>query len=238
MLTQPKYIMKLGQIDGERVVLYTAGTGSHCYAIACEVAEGEDAGQTVKHTLTLINKDGVISQKTIETIKDVFGCKQFDPFWFPEAASRGELDDIRFELTGKIETSEKGTQYWKGEWLNAIGGSASMPKANVNKQELLARFGSQFRALSGGAPAPAQRKSTPPPAAKKSTPPPPPTGPAATMEEAWQALLENNPGISDEDAAKLWSDTIANKFPGKTNTDLTPQDWGKLKEVFSDRIPM
>ncbi len=232
MLTQPKYVMKIGTIDGERVLFYRAGTGSHCYALACEVAEGPDSGQTVKHTLTLINKEGVISEKTMELIRDVFGCKEFDPFWLVDAAAKGELDAIRFELTGKVEKGDKGGEYWKGEWLNALGGGAKMPEGNVDRKAFASQFGSKFRALTGGT---TSKAPTTPPAAKKS-PPPPQTGPTATMEQAWEECCKRN-GNVEGPSTEDWTNTMAELFPGKTNSDLTPHDWGKLKEKFSDNVP-
>ena len=60
----------------------------------------------------------------------------------------------------------------------------------------------------------------------------------ATMEEAWATLNETNAGESAEAMEKLWFDTISQLFPNKTNTDLKPHEWAKLKEAFSDNVPM
>jgi hypothetical protein len=37
---------------------------------------------------------------------------------------------------------------------------------------------------------------------------------------------------------KVWFDTIARLFPNKSNTELKPHEWGKLKAEFKDEIPM
>ena len=58
------------------------------------------------------------------------------------------------------------------------------------------------------------------------------------MEEAWGTLNEANPGKSPVDVEKIWFDTIAKLFPNKSNTDLKPHEWGKLKTEFADAIPM
>ena len=58
------------------------------------------------------------------------------------------------------------------------------------------------------------------------------------MEEAWAALNENNPGKDAATIEKIWFDTIAKLFPNKSNTDLKPHEWGKLKAEFKDNIPM
>mgnify|MGYP000577480194 CR=1 FL=1 len=61
---------------------------------------------------------------------------------------------------------------------------------------------------------------------------------AATMEEAWAALNEAQTGKPAEAIEKTWFDTIARLFPNKSNTDLKPHEWGKLKAEFEDNIPM
>ena len=58
------------------------------------------------------------------------------------------------------------------------------------------------------------------------------------MEEAWGTLNEANPGKPAEALEKIWFDTIAQLFPNKSNTDLKPHEWGKLKAEFADAIPM
>ena len=66
-----------------------------------------------------------------------------------------------------------------------------------------------------------------------------PTQLAATMEEAWAALNENNPGKNGAAIEKLWFETIAKLFPHKSNTDLKVHEWGKLKAEFEkDELPM
>ena len=58
------------------------------------------------------------------------------------------------------------------------------------------------------------------------------------MEEAWAALNEAQAGQPAEAIEKRWFDTIARLFPNKSNTDLKPHEWGKLKAEFKDEIPM
>ncbi len=75
-----------------------------------------------------------------------------------------------------------------------------------------------------------------------SLPPPPvtkmPMPAPASMEEAWAQLNEANPGKDGAAIEKIWFDTIAKLFPNKSNTDLKPHEWGKLKAEFKDEIPM
>jgi hypothetical protein len=58
------------------------------------------------------------------------------------------------------------------------------------------------------------------------------------MEEAWATLNEAQSGKPAEELEKIWFDTIAKLFPNKSNTDLKPHEWGKLKAEFKDEIPM
>ena len=58
------------------------------------------------------------------------------------------------------------------------------------------------------------------------------------MEEAWETLNESNFGKPADAIEKIWFDTIARLFPNKSNTDLKPHEWGKLKAEFTDEIPM
>ena len=74
--------------------------------------------------------------------------------------------------------------------------------------------------------------------ATRPTLPPPPGAPTATMEEAWGALCQAQAGQPAEVLEKVWYDTIARLFPNKSNTDLKPHEWGKLKGKFQDEIPM
>jgi hypothetical protein len=117
---------------------------------------------------------------------------------------------------------------------------------------VLAKYGTKFAALaSSGTPgksAPANTSSgLRPPSpqsgegskvAGRATLPPPPGAPTSTMEEAWAALNEAQAGKPADVVEKLWFDTIARIFPNKSNTDLKPHEWGKLKAEFQDEIPM
>jgi hypothetical protein len=141
--------------------------------------------------------------------------------------------------TGGPETGDKGGQYFKSQWLNPVGGALKTPLA-ADRRSVLAKYGSKFAALAGAVPVPVK----PAPAAPKAPPVPSPVRPStinyqpSTMENAWAALNEAHPTQSGEANEKLWFDTIARLFPNKSNTDLTPHEWGKLKAEFTDPLPM
>ena len=145
---------------------------------------------------------------------------------------------------------DKGGQYFKSQWLNPLGGGLKTPEA-ANRQSVMAKYGGKFKALAGSSATvkpPVAQKAAAPQAAPKipTVPKPAPSGPppvaltqSATMEEAWAALNENNPGKDGAVIEKLWFDTIGKLFPNKSNTDLKVHEWGRLKAEFEkDELPM
>lgn len=239
MLLEPgKYVAKVGEINGNKIVVYEATTGSLCAAIPCEVCEGDDAGKVIKHTVTMVNKDGAIQTRTNDTLKEVFGWDGLDPFWLMDA----DLSEVTFEIVIESETTDKGT-FSKVKWLNPLGGGQKMPET-ADRRSVLAKYGSKFRALSTAAkPAPASAPAKPatkpaPALPKKSTAPPPQSGPTATMEECWEEMCKANDGKSQDDLATLWFATLKEMFGTDNNSDITPQQWGQLKPKLGDYVPM
>jgi hypothetical protein len=241
-----KYICKLnGQL-----VIYEASTGSLCGAVPCVMTE---SGFTFKHTLVLVKADGTIQTKTTDTLKAVFGWDGVDPFWLMDnSGDGGPMRSVEFEIVGGPETGDKGGVYFKSQWLNALGGGMKTPVA-ADRRSVLAKYGSKFQALANVAPE--SRKQPPsesfgapgkvetrnagvPPVPKAAPIAPPPGVPVATMEEAWAALNEEQSGKPADVIEKTWFDTIARLFPNKSNTDLKPHEWGKLKAEFEDNVPM
>ena len=237
-----KYVCKL---NGP-LVIYEASTGSLCAAVPCQMT---DSGFTFKHTMVLVKADGTIMTKSTDTLKAVFGWDGVDPFWLMDhSLDDGAMRAVEFEIVGGPETGDKGGQYFKSQWLNPLGGGLKTPEA-ANRQSVLAKYGSKFKALAGAGqsreqkvenrnlpavPSGAQRTARP-------TLPPPvaPTQSAATMEEAWAALNEANPGKDAAVIEKIWFDTIGKLFPNKSNTDLKVHEWGRLKAEFEkDELPM
>lgn len=233
-----KYVCKL---NGP-LVIYEASTGSLCGAVQCVMV---DTGFTFKHTLVLVKADGTIQTKTTDTLKAVFGWDGVDPFWLMDnSEDGGAMRDMEFEIVGGPETGDKGGQYFKSQWLNPLGGGMKTPAA-ADRRSVLAKYGGKFQALAGVQSLKPKVQSAPPVpnVAQRTARPtvPPPSGPpqgAATMEDAWATLNEANPGKAADAVEKIWFETIAKLFPNKSNTDLKPHEWGKLKAEFADAIPM
>lgn len=233
-----KYVCKLnGQL-----VIYEASTGSLCAAVPYVMVE---TGHTFKHTMVLVKADGTIQTKTTDTLKAVFGWDGADPFWLMDnSVDGGSMRSVEFEIVGGPETGDKGGQYFKSQWLNPLGGGMKTPMA-ADRRSVLAKYGNKFQALAGASAQTGNRPAKAAPAVPKAPPvskaapvAPPPGAPTATMEEAWAQLNESNPGKDGAAIEKIWFDTIAKLFPNKSNTDLKPHEWGKLKAEFADEIPM
>jgi hypothetical protein len=206
-----------------------------------------ESGFTFKHTLVLVKADGTIQTKTTDTLKAVFGWDGVDPFWLMDSSvDGGPMRSVEFEIVGGPETGDKGGVYFKSKWLNPLGGGMRTPVA-ADRRSVLAKYGSKFQALANvggqksevrgqGAPS----RVPPVPGAARPTPLAPATNSyqPSSMEEAWAALNEAQNGRPAEAIEKTWFDTIARLFPNKSNTDLKPQEWGKLKEEFADNVPM
>ena len=248
-----KYVCKL---NGP-LVIYEASTGSLCAAVPCVVAAPpangptDAVGFTFKHTMVLVKADGTIMTKSTDTLKAVFGWDGVDPFWLMDnSLDDGAMRAVEFEIVGGPETGDKGGQYFKSQWLNPLGGGLKTPEA-ATRQSVMAKYGGKFKALAGSSATvkpPVAQKAAAPQAAPKipTVPKPAPSGPppvaltqSATMEEAWAALNENNPGKDGAVIEKLWFDTIGKLFPNKSNTDLKVHEWGRLKAEFEkDELPM
>ena len=256
MLVKGTYVAKLaGACEGSQsgIIIYETERGALCVAVPCVVAEGDQAGEKIRATLTLAKSDGTLMDRTIANLKEVFGWDGVDPFTLMDKA----FDDVLFQIevdmeiavdpkTGQGRTDDHGNPvyYPKVKWVNPLGGKAINMPTPANRQSVLAKYGGKFRALSGGAhvksPAPAAAPAKPAPApVKPPVKPAPkapvvPTGPASTMEEAWDTCCERNPNGPEA----VWSEVMGTMFPEKTNSDMTPQDWGKLKLMFEDDIPV
>jgi hypothetical protein len=219
------YVAKLNA----RMVVYEAKSQALCIAIPCIISQGDHTGFTTKATVTLVKSDGTVMTNGLENLKTIFGWDGLDPF----ALMDSDYKDIEFALAEcKHENGEDSKTYFKAGWVNALGGGMKMPEA-ADRRSVLAKYGSKFRALAGGAAVkPAAPKAAVPALPKPA--PAAPTGPAATMEEAWEACCKNNVGNEEPS----WFAAMASMFPGKTNTNLTPQDWGRLKAHFSDNVPV
>ena len=217
---------------------------------------GSDPAFSDTHGYCIIKKDGTVLQDAVEKLCKIF--PDIDPQNVLSVEDR-EPDATQFELVCIHEpwTKQDGevVTVFKVQWLNPIGGSRRAIEP-IDRKSFLAKHGSKFRALSPAkvAAKPVEAKPEPvaekaaepekpkatrakatPPAAKTPPAPPAPTrtaagqAPTATMEEAWEALVKAKPDMSEADLGAFFYSEIEREFPGKSNSDLSIQNWGQLK---------
>jgi hypothetical protein len=193
---------------------------------------GEQIGITGYFCLT--TKDGAISERNVRTLKDVYGWDGCDPFWLVD----NDLSQTEVEIVVEDQTGRDGNPMRSVAWLNKPGsGNGSKKLESGDRANILAKYGSRFRAMAGGsAPSPrppvsaAPKQPAPRPAAP-SLPPPVPRedAPVSDMSECWSIFCEHgNDLMSQEEATDQWFKLIES-VAGKSSEKCTPQDWGKIK---------
>lgn len=198
--------------------------------------------------------DGAFSEAELKNLQKVF------PAWDGTIDGLFIADtfiDVPCSITIENRDGEgeyEGKTFSDVKWINPPGGghTAELPEP-ADKKELLAKYGSQFRALMGGkkpAPAPKQedlptqdppeedppaeppKKTAKPPAkapAKKSAPPPTKkdNNPAPTMEMCWNTILKRKPA----EAEALWQKFLDEVAPGKDYDDMTADEWKAVMKL-------
>lgn len=188
--------------------------------------------QRIKGGQCLVQKDGTVSEITMRTLKECFGWDGQDPFWLTEPANlEGKDVELVVEMRSFVGDDGQTREAPSVRYINPVGGSDRMPES-ASRSSILSKYGAKFRALSGGAPAAKPKK------VAKPAPAPKPAGPTSTMEECWGILCGNMDGKTAEEMESAWFAVIERLFPGKNNSDLTPQDWGKVKAEVEDNVPM
>ena len=186
----------------------------------------------------LEKRDHTLNTTTIEALKAATGWDGADPFWLQDNADALSQTPVQVKL-GFEEYN--GQRNLKVQFLNPYGArGGGVPKADDSIRKAVAnRLGPKFRALSGGTAAPAPKPIGKP--ALPRTAPPTATAPVpapATMEQAWEAFVTHCPPPKWDQAATEgeWFRILAALFPGKQPTELTPVEWGQMRDEGPDRI--
>jgi hypothetical protein len=258
LLNDGKYKAKLsGPTEQSKsgIIIYETTKGALCAAVPCTVDEGgADDGKELKNTLTIVKQDGTVNTKNIDTLKAIFGIGGTIESIF--GLMDNEFPEARFEIVveGQQGENEDGTPtvdkegnpvlFSRIKWLNALGAGIKMPEP-ADRKSVLAKYGSKFRALAGGAPAKAPAASKPgapgkPPTAtsKKSPPPSAKTLPPSTMDECWEIHCSNTESMTDQERTDIWFSTIRGLLGETIDTGvMTPDQWGKVKDKLADNVP-
>lgn len=205
----------------QQTTVYEKDNGVLVCAIHFEVTEDE----AITGYFSLSRKDGSLNQYTIDNLKDVFGWDGCDPFWLVDE----DLSEVLVSITVEDIERDDGSYFRCVKYLDKPGGGGGMPEEG-DRDDILAKFGARFRAMSGGKQV-ASKKAAPP---KKKAPAPPappePELPAGLgpmdMQEAWGGFCERAGDLNEEDLAAAWWKAI--EATGKTAEDLTPEEWGRV----------
>ncbi len=198
------------------VSVYETANGALCLAIVWELIGFE--GQKITSRTYLTQKDGTINTRSVEDAKAWSGWNGVDPFWFMDT----DLTGLECELV--VENEEyNGRMSPKVRWINKPGSGAgkALPDA-ADRKLILAKYGSKFRALSGGVPvkSPAAPKApTTPPARKRTA--------KEAMEAAWAALEKATPDMENGDRETRWFALIDET--GSPADALTADQWDAIR---------
>lgn len=194
--------------------------------------EIEVEGESLRHYATIATERDGVNKKTIENLKEIFGWDGQDPFWFVDNGA--DYCEREVSVTIELRNSQNGNTYASIQWLNPPGRSfgSDLPQSG-NRQALLSKYGSKFRAIAGGAPMKPPAKAPPAPPKKNATPTPSKAQRKSDQMSCWAKYCEN--GGTDDG----WFKMIAEAVPGVDQGDLTPEQWGQvLEHIETNMLPM
>jgi hypothetical protein len=202
-----------------QIVIYETEKGALCAAIPCRTESGVD----IKHTMTLVKQDGTVQDKTITTLKVVFGWDGQDPFWLADNDQFDKPFEIVIENENQVADNGEQRTISKIKWLNPIGGMGMKMPEMADRRSVLAKYGAKFRALSS----PVKPIVTAP---RNPVLAPQPVVPVVTVDDAWNACV----ALHGAKAESVWTAVLGDM--GITG-EPTPAQCAKLKETFTDDIP-
>jgi hypothetical protein len=182
----------------------------------------------------LEKKDHALNTSTIDALKAALGWDGCDPFWLQDNAKALAQQPVQVKLAFE---EYNGQTTLKVAFLNPYGSRGGVPKADDSlRRDVANRLGMQFRAISGGSPAPAPKPATRQPAGVSPKTPPQSTpraslspgtaAPTATMDQAWHEFNKHCPPEWDQAAIeKSWFRILAELFPGKQPDQISPTEW-------------
>ena len=237
-------LIQEGTYEGLTVAasIYEAPSGAVMCSMVVDVG-----GAHLKGGICLVQKDGTLSERGFKDVQLIFGWSDWD--WSkwdqePEAFAGAAVQAVVETIQG-----ERG-EFSSIKYINPPGGGQRLEKANA--KGLAAKYGAKTRALFGGVPsAPAARAPSPRPSPLKGegeerggkTPPPPPTPPPpavavnpSTMEECWEQFCQVNASKTELELYDLWPKFVK-EVTGKTQMEVTPQGWGKVRDAIGGMLP-
>jgi hypothetical protein len=241
-------LIQEGTYEGLTVAasIYEAPSGAVMCSMVVDVG-----GAHLKGGICLVQKDGTLSERGFKDVQLIFGWSDWD--WSkwdqePEAFAGAAVQAVVETVQG-----ERG-EFSSIKYINPPGGGQRLEKANA--KGLAAKYGAKTRALFGGVSQTAggsgqgavvRKAPSPQPSPLKGEgelrmPPPPPAPPPAvavnpsTMEECWEQFCQVNASKTELELYDLWPKFVK-EVTGKTQMEVTPQGWGKVRDAIGGMLP-
>jgi hypothetical protein len=231
--------------------IYEAPSGAVMCSMVVDVG-----GAHLKGGICLVQKDGTLSERGFKDVQLIFGWSDWDwskwdqePESFAGAAVQAVVETIQGERGG----------FSSIKYINPPGGGQRLEKANA--KGLAAKYGAKTRALFGGVSQTAggsgqgavvRKAPSPQPSPLKGEgelrmpPPPPPFDSAqgkpavavnpSSMEECWEQFCQVNASKTELELYDLWPKFVK-EVTGKTQMEVTPQGWGKVRDSIGGMLP-
>ena len=238
--------------------IYEAPSGAVMCSMVVDVG-----GAHLKGGICLVQKDGTLSERGFKDVQLIFGWSDWD--WSkwdqePEAFAGAAVQAVVETVQG-----ERG-EFSSIKYINPPGGGQRLEKANAKglAAKYGAKTRALFGGVPS-APAARTPSSRPSPLSAtggsacggkgegeerggKTPPPPPPTPPfdsaqgkpaavaPSTMEECWEQFCQVNASKTELELYDLWPKFVK-EVTGKTQMEVTPQGWGKVRDAIGGMLP-
>lgn len=217
--------MQDGTYEGvtKSAVLYEAKSGAMMAVVDVDIQ-----GQTVKAWITLVQKDGTVSERGIRNIQEVMEIQgwDWDAFQNPHSFAGHRCDAVL-----ATEPDQNGELTQKIKWLNVPGGGSIAP---ADPKMMAAKYAAKFRAIAGGTPA--ARPATKP-VAGPVAPPPRQDQTTSNADVCWAKLNEKLHGKPANFIESAWFSLIDKCGGGKTTEAMMPDEWGKALALINSIKP-
>lgn len=185
---------------------------------------GENMAIIGYHYLEQTN--GAINKFTIDKLKETFGWDGAEPFWLEDSLPADAVAKLTLEFS-----EHNGKKSLKVKYIDhpdSTGGGVTHVSA-AERTAIKNKLSSKLRAVSGGTPA----KAPPPPATKPAAPKKTTAKKIApsTREDAFAAFSRDiKEGTAQDHVNNEWYRVLGAMFPNKPDDQLTPDDWGKVRD--------
>ncbi|MBR6734206.1 MAG: hypothetical protein IKL96_07385 [Kiritimatiellae bacterium] len=206
----------------------------------------------------LVNAQGAVNTKVVESICAWSKWDGTDPFWWTDVANVDAIGMVEVTLETEPAFNDPSKTYQNIKWVNELGHSAKFSGAKItesgDKASIMAKYGAKFKAAFGGKPRaiaqkPAQRPqgASALPARKTAAPAPkaPVAAPArphgvapaaqpaysdgtAGANAVWDAFSDANKGVPNRDLEERWFAAIDKHSDGKDQADMTGEQWAAV----------